>query len=98
MAEFRIDIVGNGIEEMLALAFIEDPRTRKDAVELILERPVTSEEMAEGDLHDIITTGMDEGNDPAGTVWRLKTLKELEHLRSNKKLLERLISERTSGK
>ena len=81
MREFRTNVRARDVDEMLALAFIGDPRTRKDAVELVLGRPVTPLEMVWGDVHSIITVGMDVHNDPVGTVGLLKILKGIEEQR-----------------
>ncbi len=50
------DFSDKDIDKMLAMAFIEDPLTRKYAVELVMGRPVTPMELASGVIHQIIIT------------------------------------------
>ncbi|OGM11385.1 hypothetical protein A2Z22_01215 [Candidatus Woesebacteria bacterium RBG_16_34_12] len=83
MNENSPDISEDDIDEMLALAFIEDPRTRKFAIELILKRSVTPTEMAFGDIHSIIEIGTENG-DPIGTIGLLKMKRRMEEqIRNN---------------
>ena len=80
MGEFRTNLSDQNIDDILGLAFIEDPRTRRYAAEVILGRKVTPMEMAQGDVCDIITLGMKVHRDPVATVTILKALKRIEKL------------------